>query len=457
MRRAIAWIAWLARITWLGAVLVLPEMASAADIQITSLPFDAAGASGDRYYLAGDLTCTSGVAILIDTGNATLDGQGHTITVSSSSSHGVQITASTCTVKDLTILRTATGTGTGLIGSSGIVYHAQRVKVVQDATGANDYAVRFQGADDAEDCLFVRTVTGTVAACGATGGWSWINCTFVHTGTTGNVLTAASNTSTGTLKNNVFKCAGAAVPIAFTSVSGVTATFASNVYYRSNTGTVVTYPSGTNYVNTGAGTNVTTLDAAATVADPALDGSYKLQSSSSAALDNGTTGYTLSTDLAGNPRVANGTVDRGAYELQDTTAPSAVADLAAGSATETTIGLTWTAPGDDAGTGTATTYDVRYSTSTINAGNFASATAASGEPSPGAAGHAESMTISGLTAGTTYYFALKTSDEVPNTSSVSNVPSLATDEEPVEATGGASTIGPPWLDAGVSSSGTIGR
>ena len=36
------------------------------------------------------------------------------------------------------------------------------------------------------------------------------------------------------------------------------------------------------------------------------------------------------------------------------------------------------------------------------------------------------MTITGLSASTTYYFAMKTLDEVPNTSGLSNVPSAAT-------------------------------
>ncbi|MFH1612105.1 MAG: fibronectin type III domain-containing protein [bacterium] len=110
----------------------------------------------------------------------------------------------------------------------------------------------------------------------------------------------------------------------------------------------------------------------------------------------------------------------------DTTAPAAVINLAASSPTTDSINLSWTAPGDDNNTGTATTYDVRYSTATIDDGNWASATQATGEPTPSIAGSSESMTVSGLSAEITYYFAIKTSDEVPNTSALSNVPSLAT-------------------------------
>ncbi|MBI2041992.1 MAG: hypothetical protein HYT20_03175 [Candidatus Nealsonbacteria bacterium] len=66
------------------------------------------------------------------------------------------------------------------------------------------------------------------------------------------------------------------------------------------------------------------------------------------------------------------------------------------------------------------------STSIITSGNFSSATAATGIPTPSVAGSSESMTVSGLSASTLYYFAMKTSDEAPNTSDISNVISTTT-------------------------------
>jgi Tfp pilus assembly protein PilV len=110
----------------------------------------------------------------------------------------------------------------------------------------------------------------------------------------------------------------------------------------------------------------------------------------------------------------------------DVTAPATISDLALSGATETSIDLDWTAPGDDGSSGTATSYDVRYSTSLITEANWSSAIQATGEPAPSAAGSSESMTVSGLSGGTTYYFAMKTSDDAGNISSISNVPSLAT-------------------------------
>jgi hypothetical protein len=110
----------------------------------------------------------------------------------------------------------------------------------------------------------------------------------------------------------------------------------------------------------------------------------------------------------------------------DIVPPDAVSNLAVSNATPTSIDLSWTAPGDDGTSGTATSYDVRYSTSLITAANWGSATEATGEPTPSVAGSSESMTVSGLDSGTLLYFAIKTSDEVPNESSISNVVSLST-------------------------------
>lgn len=83
------------------------------------------------------------------------------------------------------------------------------------------------------------------------------------------------------------------------------------------------------------------------------------------------------------------------------------------------ITLHWTAPGDDDHTGTAAEYDVRYSPAPITKENWDEAIQVDGEPKPQSAGETESMAIE-LTEGT-YYFALKTADEVPNWSAMSNV------------------------------------
>jgi hypothetical protein len=55
------------------------------------------------------------------------------------------------------------------------------------------------------------------------------------------------------------------------------------------------------------------------------------------------------------------------------------------------VTLRWTATGDDGTTGTARRYEVRYSTSPIDATNFPSATLATGAPAPSPAGSPEQM------------------------------------------------------------------
>lgn len=115
-----------------------------------------------------------------------------------------------------------------------------------------------------------------------------------------------------------------------------------------------------------------------------------------------------------------------AFKLPDTTRPAAVTNLSAAKAATTIVLLTWSAPGDDGSTGTAAGYDIRYSTSAITEANWASATQVTGEPVPGIAGSSQSMFIRGLKSFTTYYFAMKASDEVPNLSGLSNIVSVTT-------------------------------
>ena len=121
----------------------------------------------------------------------------------------------------------------------------------------------------------------------------------------------------------------------------------------------------------------------------------------------------------------------------ETIAPSVIADLTAQNAAETAIELAWTAPGDDGGTGLATEYEIRYSLSVINDANWSSATPVASQPTPAVAGTAETYLVTGLSSATIYYFAIKTADEVPNWSGLSNLVSLSTgaDQTPPAAIG----------------------
>ncbi len=104
-----------------------------------------------------------------------------------------------------------------------------------------------------------------------------------------------------------------------------------------------------------------------------------------------------------------------------------IAAQAAAQVSSTT--LQWTAPGDDGDVGRATQFDGRYSTTrpdTLSgmATWWASSSQIPGLPAPLIAGSIQSVTISpagGFLSGVTYYFVLRTADEVPNWSDYSNV------------------------------------
>ena len=114
----------------------------------------------------------------------------------------------------------------------------------------------------------------------------------------------------------------------------------------------------------------------------------------------------------------------------DTAAPAAIAGLAAPGATTTSVTLTWSNPSDGAGSGNAS-FDVRYRVgSTFAEGDWATASQAAGEPAPPATG----MTVGSLACATTYAFAVKTTDNVGNTSVISNAATAST-----SACGGDST------------------
>jgi hypothetical protein len=94
--------------------------------------------------------------------------------------------------------------------------------------------------------------------------------------------------------------------------------------------------------------------------------------------------------------------------------------------TDTSATLSWTAVGDDSLSGTASSYEIRYSTTPITTSSFTSATAVTGAPVPAAPGTSQSVVARGLSRQVTYYFALKTVDDSGNRSAISNVPSATT-------------------------------
>jgi hypothetical protein len=92
------------------------------------------------------------------------------------------------------------------------------------------------------------------------------------------------------------------------------------------------------------------------------------------------------------------------------------------------VRLTWTAAGDDGFTGLASDYLIRVSNVPINGGNFDASSDIErfiNAPLPLTGSAAETLYVFGMDPDTTYHFAIKTRDEVPNTSNVSNSVSSA--------------------------------
>lgn len=105
----------------------------------------------------------------------------------------------------------------------------------------------------------------------------------------------------------------------------------------------------------------------------------------------------------------------------DTLAPGTITNLSVTqSAQGGQLDLAWTAPGDDPTIGACSAYLIRYSTvEAVTEINWSTVTVYANNISPRSAGQTETASITGLVAGTTYWFAVKTLDEVPFTSSIS--------------------------------------
>ncbi len=102
------------------------------------------------------------------------------------------------------------------------------------------------------------------------------------------------------------------------------------------------------------------------------------------------------------------------------------------SVTSASATLRWTAPGDDGDEGVAWRYDLRFSEEPISGidslgwWTASSTVVCSGLPDPGEPGSIDSFVVTGLQPETTYYFVIRTADEIPNWSFFSNVAEVTT-------------------------------
>src|SRR6185295_11111834 len=75
--------------------------------------------------------------------------------------------------------------------------------------------------------------------------------------------------------------------------------------------------------------------------------------------------------------------------------------------------------------GQASSYDLRVSTAPLTAGGFGAATPVAGLPAPAPAGTRETFAVTGLQAGTVYFFALRATDDKGAPGGVSNIVSAS--------------------------------
>jgi chitodextrinase len=116
--------------------------------------------------------------------------------------------------------------------------------------------------------------------------------------------------------------------------------------------------------------------------------------------------------------------------VPDVTPPEEIADLAASNPKDTSIDVAWSSPADNDVSGVCDSFDLRYATTPIDAASFDSASAVAGEPAPDVEGTSHQVTVTGLTADTTYYFAVRTTDKAGNVSLISNEATAKTLQPP---------------------------
>ena len=127
-------------------------------------------------------------------------------------------------------------------------------------------------------------------------------------------------------------------------------------------------------------------------------------------------------DEAGNWSGPSNPVIATAADRHDTTPPAAIGDLDRWASDGRSVTLVWSAPGDDGPYGAAAAYACRFAETPVTEENWDAAEAVPlpADLCPGPAGARDRATVTGLAAGSAYWFAVRTRDEAGNWSGVSN-------------------------------------
>jgi hypothetical protein len=114
-------------------------------------------------------------------------------------------------------------------------------------------------------------------------------------------------------------------------------------------------------------------------------------------------GGTVRTYIGGSPAA-------GFKSLKPAGPPDAVVPAFGALAGKTTLTVEWLAPSEKSWSGPVAAYEIRYSTSPLNEGNFGTGTLLSGPPTPEEPETLQCARLSALTPCTTYYAAIKSLD-----------------------------------------------
>ncbi len=113
--------------------------------------------------------------------------------------------------------------------------------------------------------------------------------------------------------------------------------------------------------------------------------------------------------------------ENGVEPGQDTVPPARIVNMRVDSTSQDFVCLSWTAPGDDDNSGTASSYDIRYATDSTTLLGWTNATVVTGIADPATAGSKEMLTLSPLPADSIYFFGIRSIDETDNVSATSNM------------------------------------
>ncbi len=108
--------------------------------------------------------------------------------------------------------------------------------------------------------------------------------------------------------------------------------------------------------------------------------------------------------------------------------PAAIDDLMVTGHTPSALTISWISSGDNGEIGTASAYVIKISQNAITEANFDQASSYTNPPLPMVSGSVQSVTFTNLSQDTTYYFAIKSFDDLGQVSSISNIASGKTDD-----------------------------